>query len=310
MIISRLRVPWFTKAIKRAKKIKRKAECRWRKTFKPDDLADFKMKRNLATSLMKRERCNYYSDWVSQNSHDQRQLFRKVTILLGLKNQSPLPFLSNIGALTEEFADIFIMKIDDIRATIDSSSISLDRPSSIETEGSLHSFPKFSELSDKDIRDLVGSAFNTNCVLDTIPSSLIKSSIPILVSVLKKLINVSLSSGYFCPVWKRAIICLKRKKTSLKPILENYRPISNLSFVSNLTEKAAAAQVVGHLNSHNLFPRTQSAYREHHSTETALLKVKNDILLNMNKEYITLLVYFDLGLSIRYRRPFYSPRSS
>ena len=102
----------------------------------PDDLAALKMKRNLVTSLMKRERCNYYSDWVSQNSHDQHKLFRKATTLLGLKNQSPLPSHSNIGALTEEFADFFIMKIDDIRASIDSSSFSLDIPSSNETEAS------------------------------------------------------------------------------------------------------------------------------------------------------------------------------
>ena len=71
-----------------------------------------------------------------------------------------------------------------------------------------------------------------------------------------------LSSGYFCPAWKRAIICPKLKKTNFEPILKNYRPISNLSFFSKLTEKAAAAQVVRHLNYQNLFPRTQSAYRK------------------------------------------------
>ena len=176
---------------KRAKQIKRKAEQRWRKTLKPADLADFKMKRNLATSLMKRERCNYYSDWVSQNSHDQRQLFTKATTLLGLKNQSPLPSHSNIGVLTEEFADFFIMKVNSISAIIDSFSSSLDTslPSSTETQGSLHSFPQFSELSDKDIKELVGSASNKTCVLDPIPSSLIKPSILILAPLLKKLIN-------------------------------------------------------------------------------------------------------------------------
>ena len=44
-----------------------------------------------------------------------------------------------------------------------------------------------------------------------------------------------------------------------------------------------------------LYPIAQSAYRENHSTETALLKVKNDILLNMNKQHVTLLVLLDLS---------------
>ena len=44
-----------------------------------------------------------------------------------------------------------------------------------------------------------------------------------------------------------------------------------------------------------LFPEMQSAYREHHSTETALLKVKNDILMNMDMGHLTLLVHLDLS---------------
>ena len=37
-----------------------------------------------------------------------------------------------------------------------------------------------------------------------------------------------------------------------------------------------------------------SAYIRHHSTETTLLKVKNDLLLNMNQQHVTLLVFLDL----------------
>ena len=39
----------------------------------------------------------------------------------------------------------------------------------------------------------------------------------------------------------------------------------------------------------------QSAYKKHHSTESALLKVKNDVLLNMDAQKVTLLVLLDLS---------------
>ena len=39
----------------------------------------------------------------------------------------------------------------------------------------------------------------------------------------------------------------------------------------------------------------QSDYRQHHSKETALLKVKNDILMNMLNQKVTLLVLLDLS---------------
>ena len=65
--------------------------------------------------------------------------------------------------------------------------------------------------------------------------------------------------------------------------------------ISKITERAASIQVVNHLTLHHLFPGTQSAYRKHHSTETALLKVTNDILLSMNRQHVSLLVLLDLS---------------
>ena len=50
---------------------------------------------------------------------------------------------------------------------------------------------------------------------------------------------------------------------------------------SKLTEKAVVIHLQTHMLTNSLFPEMQSAYREHHSTGTALLKVKSDILMNM-----------------------------
>ena len=54
-------------------------------------------------------------------------------------------------------------------------------------------------------------------------------------------------------------------------------------------------QTAEHLSRSGLYPLLQSAYRAGHSTETALLKVQNDILLAMDRQHVTLLVLLDLS---------------
>ena len=85
------------------------------------------------------------------------------------------------------------------------------------------------------------------------------------------------------------------KKEGLDPIFKNYRPVSNLAYASKLVETAVAKQLQHYLFSNDLFPVLQSAYRPKHSIETALLKVTNDILLKINDQRVTLLLFLDLS---------------
>ena len=94
---------------------------------------------------------------------------------------------------------------------------------------------------------------------------------------------------------ENALVFPLLKKDGLEPIFKNYRPVSNLQFISKLTESAVAKQLQHHINMNNLFPLLQSSYRKFHSTKSALLKVKNDILLNRNRQHVTLLVLLDLS---------------
>ena len=77
--------------------------------------------------------------------------------------------------------------------------------------------------------------------------------------------------------------------------LKNYRPVSNLSFVSKVIEKVVQQQLFAYLNAFSLLPESQSAYRPHHSTETALVKIMNDLLLAMDKGRVSALTLMDLS---------------
>jgi hypothetical protein len=75
----------------------------------------------------------------------------------------------------------------------------------------------------------------------------------------------------------------------------SYRPISNLTVLSKLLERLVARQIIDYLTEYRLLPELQSAYRVHHSTETAVLKVLADILRAIDKGDLAVLTLLDLS---------------
>ena len=94
---------------------------------------------------------------------------------------------------------------------------------------------------------------------------------------------------------KKAVVAPLLKKQGLDPIPNNYRPVSNLSFISKLIEGVVARQLTSFCaKKNNLHESMQSAYKQCHNTETALLRVKNDLVRAMDKQQVSLLVLLDL----------------
>ena len=110
------------------------------------------------------------------------------------------------------------------------------------------------------------------------PTWLVQEFAPIFATFFAHVFNVSLERGGLPASQKNTIVYPGREKPSLDPDdLSKYPPISNLSFVSKLLERAVHAQLLLYLNDNELLPSVQSAYRQFFSTETVVLKVVTDI---------------------------------
>ena len=121
-----------------------------------------------------------------------------------------------------------------------------------------------------------------------------KKVLPYIIELLTKLVNESLQTSEFPDDLKEPLVRPLLKKITLKPINKNYRLVSNLPFMGKLMERCVIDQLMDHIHTNNLMELLQSAYRPGHSTETALFKVKADILKAMDIQEITCLVLLDL----------------
>ena len=244
---------------------------------------------------MKRARTTYYTDLIQGNSDDSRKLFKCANSLFNQEADLTFPDYNDKTKLANDIGKFFAQKIERIRTALDTAASNLC-PTATEP---LHTscptqLTSFTEVSEEDVKGLIGRSSKKTCSLDPMPTSLVVESLAVLLPVITRMLNLSLQNGNFRDTWKLADV-RPRPKIAAEALFANLRPISNLQFASKLTERAVFCQIHDHLTINRLYPKAQSAYREHHSTETALLRVKNDILLNVNQQRVTSLVLLDLS---------------
>ena len=190
------------------------------------------------------------------------------------------------------FIKHFSNKAEKLRANIASEHVT----STLVTGTTAATFSSIEKVSQLTVKECILNSAPKSCELDPIPSKLLIECLDSILPSLTDLFNSSLASGIFPQCFKSALVTPILKKRCLDHNdLNNYRPVSNLCFIAKILEKLVLSQVSSYLNSHNLYNTCQSAYRPGHSTETALLKVVNDLFLSLNKGNISVLALLDFS---------------
>ena len=299
-ITSRRQARWYTPEIRESKRACRRAERKMRKR-KPclqDDVDSFDAISKQSNQLIHSAKEAYYTDAVKSATGNQKEVFRVSKSLLGLKQEVTYPDNVPRDQLCDKFSDFFQDKIIKIRDKIESDgcSISDTLRRAIEPAFVGNKMDSFLQLSTDEVSKLINAAQSKSCESDPIPTWLLKQCLDDLLPTITSIVNHSLQTGSFHDSFKRALIRPLLKKPGLDcNSLQNYRPVSNLPFISKIIEKAVSAQLHKHLDQHDLLDKYQSAYRKGHSTETALLRVQNDVTLALDKGHSVVLIMLDLS---------------
>jgi hypothetical protein len=250
-------------------------DSKLKKSPSQEDEELFRLQKELVGRLIIDSKIGFFSDKCA--STNPKEMFRTIDALLNRpskilpKSVSKLEIRNDVGSCNVSANVMYV--------TVTQSSLS-----------------DFQPLKSDDVAEIIRQFPSKVCTLDSIPSWLIKKYLDILVPLITKIVNASLSSGTFPSALKESIITPVIKRSYLdKNSLKNYRPIANLPFLSKVIEKAASRQVMTHVDSNNIGEPFQSSYKRHHSTETALLKVKNDLLRSLDNNKAVLMVLLDMS---------------
>ena len=294
-ISNRKKIPWFSYEVSNAIRSRRRAEHKWLlDKNNPDKFLEFYRLRCLTTNILDQAERNYFCKLVHDNCTKTKKIFAICNNLLGRSQDHPLPPGSTDKELAECFSKYFISKIANTRDTLIAKQGQLLLPPVLH-QITVPCMDSFRSLSDDDVSAVVKKSPTKSCEADPIPTSLFKDILPNILPLLREIVNKSLQTGTFLDDLKVALVIPLLKKTNLDLVEKNYRPVSNLQYIGKLIEKAVNIQLNDHITTNNLMEPMQSAYRAGHSTETALIKVKADILNAIDNKEVVCLVLLDLS---------------
>ena len=206
-------MPWFSENLRSLKRQRRQAERRYVASGLEVHRQMYADQCRLYTDALNTAKQNYYRDMITDS--DQTQLFHAIDGLFKVKFTPPLPSHDCPQLLAEEFADFFTRKIQVLKDQMSTSNLaSMELSVGLPPSVCKGTFSVFSDVPECYIREVIQKSKSRYCILDPVPTKVLKNSIDTLAPVLTSIVNLSLKSGVFPTSLKKGVILPSIKKQS------------------------------------------------------------------------------------------------
>ena len=235
-ITPRPNAPWYTEQLRESKRKRRSLERKWRRSRKDSDRIQYRCQCATVAKHLTDAKTDYYSKKVEECAGNSKLIHQLANKLLVNQHVQQLPSGDDDLQLANRFCDYFINKIDIIRQGFSGNTTSDEHiPLNITLD-------HFRPASQQEIHTIIMTFNNKSCELDPLPTWLLKQCTEELLPLISAIINNSLESGVFPYQCKHAIIRPLLKKQGLDADdLKNYRPVSNLQFISFGSRKSSGS---------------------------------------------------------------------
>ena len=203
--------------------------------------------------LLNKARTDYHSTLINDNSHDPKKLYRIVNSLCAAPQEDPLSPHNDLGQLANTFNEYFFRKIELIQHIV-------VEPPLVEYRNSVVKLKSFESVSFQDTYDVIMQFSSASCKFDPVPPWLVKLCSLELVLSITKIANSSLQESRVPDHWKISLLKPTSKKLSMEQLCENFRPVSNLLFLSKITERSVGDQLLRHCEKNAPLPICQSGF--------------------------------------------------
>jgi hypothetical protein len=230
--------PWFTPALKKLKRARRRLEHIWSRSHSAYDLVRLRSTTNHCHAAIIKAKRNYNSTLISSATANPRKVWTTVNDFLHRKSRPVLPSHECLKSLFQSFATFFSDKILKLHTNLLSKSSHISPHSDPPFHPVIQS--NFQPVTHDEVSKLLSQSPATDCDLDPISTSLLKQCASVLLPTITNIINLSLSFGIFPDQFKSCSVhALLKKPNHNREDLGNYHPVSHLSFSSKLTERIA-----------------------------------------------------------------------